>query len=80
MPYIGFSILLKKDWTEIVHIHFPTALGYSLHIYHNVHSTLINISDVYSNIYIWNVRRWHLPGRQISKNYNTRYDVDISQC
>ena len=76
MLYIGFSILLKKDWTEIVHIHFPTALGYSLHIYHNVHSTLINISDVYSNIYIWNVRRWHLPGRQISKNYNTRYDVD----
>ena len=42
----------EKDWTEIVHIHFPTALGYSLHIYHNVHSTLINISDVYSNIYI----------------------------
>ena len=52
MLHIGFSILLKKDWTEIVHIHFPTALGYSLHIYHNVHSTLINISDVYSNIYI----------------------------
>ena len=52
MLHIGFSILLKKDWTEIVHIHFPTALGYSLHIYHDVHSTLINISDVYSNIYI----------------------------
>ena len=33
-------------------------------------------NEIVETIYIWNVRRWHLPGRQISKNYNTRYDVD----